>query len=228
MALIFVVEDNGNLREAVASFLKLEELRVKEFGKVSGVYESIRELKPDLIILDVMLPDGDGFLLAQKIRKSYVTPIIFLTARDSESSRITGFEIGCDDYIVKPFSTRELVLRVKALLKRSGPELVSKNNMWIFEEQTLSLKRDSHQVLINELEISLTATEWKILDFLTSSAGVLIDRQRLLSTCLDYNFEMSERTIITHIKNLRSKLGNPGWIETVRGFGYRFRGTPSD
>lgn len=229
MALIFVVEDNENLREAVASFLKLEDYRIKEFSMVSGVYKSIGELKPDLIILDVMLPDGDGFLLAQKIRKTYDTPIIFLTARDSESSRITGFEIGCDDYVVKPFSTRELVLRVKALLKRtSAKRSIINNNNWIYEDQTLLFRRDSHQVLINGNDISLTATEWKILDFLTSSAGILIDRQRLLSTCLDYNFEMSERTIITHIKNLRSKLGSPGWIETVRGFGYRFKGTEND
>ncbi len=229
MAMIFVVEDNENLREAVTSFLKLEDFTVREFGVVQNVYESIGELTPDLIILDVMLPDGDGFLLAQKIRKTYVTPIIFLTARDSESSRITGFEIGCDDYIVKPFSTRELVLRVKALLKRTGTKPATKSNdNWIYENQTLVLKRESHQILINGDDVSLTATEWKILDFLISSAGILIDRQRLLSTCLDYNFEMSERTIITHIKNLRSKLGNPGWIETVRGFGYRFRGTESD
>lgn len=227
--MIFVVEDNENLREAVTSFLKLEDFTVREFGVVQNVYESIGELTPDLIILDVMLPDGDGFLLAQKIRKTYVTPIIFLTARDSESSRITGFEIGCDDYIVKPFSTRELVLRVKALLKRTGTKPATKSNdNWIYENQTLVLKRESHQILINGDDVSLTATEWKILDFLISSAGILIDRQRLLSTCLDYNFEMSERTIITHIKNLRSKLGNPGWIETVRGFGYRFRGTESD
>lgn len=225
MALIFVVEDNENLREAVSSFLKLDGYEVKEFGLVENVYTSIEYYNPDLIILDVMLPDGDGFLLAQKIKKEYSTPIIFLTARDSESSRITGFEIGCDDYIVKPFSTRELVLRVKALLKRTGNgQLNNKIDTWYIGSDTLVVKKDNHKVIINNCEILLTASEWKILEYLTTSAGIVIDRQRLLSACLDYNYEMSERTVITHIKNLRSKLGITNWIETVRGFGYRFKG----
>lgn len=229
MALIFVVEDNDNLREAVVSFLKLEDFEVKEFSLVKNVFESIGDTKPDLLILDVMLPDGDGFLLAQKIRKFYPTPIIFLTARDSESSRITGFEIGCDDYIIKPFSTRELVLRVKALLKRTQPIVnKTKADNWTYQNSIMILKKDTHHVFIDNEIITLTATEWKILDYLTTSAGILIDRQRLLTVCLDYNFETSERTIITHIKNLRSKLINPGWIETVRGFGYRFMGVVND
>lgn len=224
MALIFVVEDNENLREAVTSYLRLEDYTIKEFSKVQDVYESVKTLSPDLLILDVMLPDGDGFLLAKKIRKTENVPIVFLTARDSESNRITGFEIGCDDYIVKPFSPRELVLRVKAILKRINPVVDSRvTYTWVLEDSRLEINRDSHIVLIDGLQLDLTAAEWKIIDYLTSSAGLVIDRQKLLTNCLDYSSEMSERTIITHIKNIRSKLG-PSWIETVRGFGYKFLG----
>lgn len=225
MAIIFVVEDNENLRDAITSFLRLEDYVVFEFDKTKNVYDSIGIHNPDLIILDVMLPDGDGFLLAKKIRKEYSTAIIFLTARESESDRVTGFEVGGDDYVVKPFSPRELVLRVKSILKRtSGSSFKDKIiEKWQFEEETLTINRDSHLMDINKKEITLTASEWKILDHLMQSAGIVVDRQQLLSNGLDYNYEMSERTIITHIKNLRSKLGH-GWIETVRGFGYRFRG----
>ncbi|QEN05917.1 response regulator transcription factor [Thiospirochaeta perfilievii] len=229
MELIFLVEDNSNLREAISSYLLLEGYRVKEFSVLEGVIESVKNLEPSLIILDVMLPDGDGFLLTKKIREYYETPIIFLTARDSESSRITGFEIGGDDYLVKPFSTRELVLRVKALLKRSSKTKPKHQvNSWKYNNNTLVLDIDSHTALLNSKELFLTATEWKILEYFTSSAGILLQRQKLLTACLDYSIDMSERTIITHIKNLRAKLDDPGWIETVRGFGYRFKGVVNE
>ncbi len=229
MGLIFVVEDNENLREAVVSFLKLEEFEVEEFGKVQKVLSSIESQKPELIILDVMLPDGDGFKLAKDIRKISTVPIIFLTAKDSESSRITGFEVGCDDYVVKPFSPRELVLRVKALLKRSTSIKEStQSTTWLLDNDILVVDRGSHLLKLNNNEIKLTVSEWKIFEYLSDSSGIVVDRQRLLAACLDYNYEMSERTIITHIKNLRSKLGDSPWIETVRGFGYRFTGSDKE
>ena len=120
MARIFVVEDNESLREAVCSYLRLNDHEVVEFPRIGGVLEAIDTKPPDLIVLDVMLPDGDGFLLARKIRKDHVVPIIFLTAKATESDRITGFELGADDYVVKPFSPKELSLRVEAVLRRSG------------------------------------------------------------------------------------------------------------
>jgi DNA-binding response OmpR family regulator len=172
-----------------------------------------------------MLPDGDGFEFAKRIRHSADIPILFLTARTSESDRITGFEVGGDDYVVKPFSPRELTLRVKSILRRStaataGPAAAA----WTLGADTLELDTRSHRALINGDTISLTAAEWRILHFLADNAGMVLSRDRILGGSLDYIAEGSERTIDTHVKNLRLKLGRSGWIETVRGFGYRFAG----
>jgi DNA-binding response OmpR family regulator len=120
MARIFVIEDNESLREAVVSYLRLAEHEVVEFARLEGVEQALAAREPQLIVLDVMLPDGDGFQLARRIRKSSGVPLLFLTARTSESDRITGFELGADDYVVKPFSPRELALRVEAILRRTS------------------------------------------------------------------------------------------------------------
>ena len=226
MAEIFIVEDNDNLREAVVSYLRLDDHRVVEFDRVRGVMEALATHDPDLIILDVMLPDGDGFLLARRIRSAHAVPILFLTARTSESDRITGFEVGGDDYVVKPFSAKELALRVKAILRRSGDarEDSPSGGLWHLAGHTLEMDSQAHRAASDGTEVVLTAAEWKILDFLAENAGIVIGRARLLGECLDYMAEGSERTIDTHVKNLRAKLGWSPWIETVRGFGYRFAG----
>lgn len=225
MAVIVIVEDNDSIREAVASYLRLVDFEVLEFGRLHGVMETVRMRDPDLVILDVMLPDGDGFEFAKRIRYSVDTPILFLTARTSESDRITGFEVGGDDYVMKPFSPRELTLRVKSILRRSDTAPAGQAAArWILGDEVLELDTRSHRVLLDGDEISLTAAEWKILRFLADNAGMVLSRDRILGGSLDYIAEGSERTIDTHIKNLRLKLGQPGWIETVRGFGYRFAG----
>jgi len=228
MAKIFILEDNEALREAVASYLSLEEYEVIEFSKIAGFEEALRLQGPDLLILDVMLPDGNSFQLARKIRMYSQIPILFLTAKSSESDRITGFEIGGDDYIVKPFSNKEVVLRVRAILKRSSQEKKEpeQKKQWNLHGDVLILNGETHRLFINSEEIILTAAEWKILDYLSGNTGTVVNRTVLLGECLDYLAEGSERTIDTHIKNIRNKLGRPGWIETIRGFGYRFSGTP--
>jgi DNA-binding response OmpR family regulator len=229
MARIFVVEDNEALREAVCSYLRLNDHEIVEFPRIGGVLEAVETKPPDLIVLDVMLPDGDGFLLARKIRKSQALPIIFLTAKASESDRITGFELGADDYVVKPFSPKELSLRVEAVLRRSGqsqPQSAAPMS-WKLGKQVLELNEAAHRASVAGNEINLTVAEWKILAYLATRSGVVVGRERLLGESLDYLVaEGSERTVDTHIKNLRAKLGGSGWIETVRGFGYRFSGTP--
>jgi DNA-binding response OmpR family regulator len=227
MARIFVVEDNESLREAVCSYLRLNDHEIVEFPRLAGVLEAIATRPPDLIVLDVMLPDGDGFLMARKIRKEHAVPIIFLTAKSSESDRITGFELGADDYVVKPFSPKELSLRVEAVLRRSHDRSMqpARSMCWALGRQILELDEGAHRATVDGTEISLTVAEWKILSYLASRAGTVVSRERLLGESLDYLVaEGSERTVDTHIKNLRSKLGDPGWIETVRGFGYRFSG----
>ena len=227
MAKIFLIEDNENLREAVTSYLELADHEVTEFDRIGGVLEALETREPELIILDVMLPDGDGFHLARQIRKGHKMPILFLTAKSSESDRITGFEVGGDDYVVKPFSPKELSLRVEAILRRTGTEQQPEEQPgpWLYKGHQLELDRSAHRARIDGGELLMTAAEWKILSYLASRPGIVVRRDRLMGESLDYiSAEGSERTIDTHIKNLRAKLGERGWIETVRGFGYRFSG----
>jgi len=227
MANIIIVEDNDSIRESVKSYLELENYTVYEFNKSQGVYEALEHKTIDLLILDVMLPDESGFALAKKLRMKKVNiPIIFLTARTAESDKITGFEIGADDYVVKPFSPRELVLRVKALLKRAkqNNNEDKKNLKFKNGAEILSIDIDMHKVNLNDSEIYLTSSEWEILKYLTLNPGTVISREKILGESLDYLYEGSERTVDTHVKNLRAKLGGSPWIETVRNYGYKFTG----
>lgn len=230
MACVIIVEDNSLIRDAVAGYLKLDGYKTLEFGGISGVLDAVKRETADLAILDVMLPDGSGFALAKEIRATSDIPLIFLTAKDSESDRILGFELGADDYICKPFSAKELVLRVHALLRRSGKSDSGKSaasGEWHSGNSTVLIDETKHSVSVDGNAAELTSTEWKILLYLASNAGQVVSREQLLGECLNYFFEGSERTIDTHMANLRSKIGQQ-WISTVRGFGYRFSGIKAD
>ena len=230
MACVIIVEDNSLIRDAVSGYLKLDGYKTLEFGGVSGVLDAVKRETADLAILDVMLPDGSGFALAKEIRAASDIPLIFLTAKDSESDRILGFELGADDYICKPFSAKELVLRVHALLRRSGKTDSGKSTAsgeWKSGNSTVIIDEAKHSVSVDGNAAELTSTEWKILLYLASNAGQVVSREQLLGECLNYFFEGSERTIDTHMANLRSKIGQQ-WISTVRGFGYRFSGIKAD
>ncbi len=230
MACVIIVEDNSLIRDAVSGYLKLDGYKTLEFGGVSGVLDAVKRETADLAILDVMLPDGSGFALAKEIRAASDIPLIFLTAKDSESDRILGFELGADDYICKPFSAKELVLRVHALLRRSGKTDSGKSaasGEWKSGNSTVIIDEAKHSVSVDGNAAELTSTEWKILLYLASNAGQVVSREQLLGECLNYFFEGSERTIDTHMANLRSKIGQQ-WISTVRGFGYRFSGIKAD
>lgn len=227
MACILLVEDNQLITEAVSGYLQVEGYQTVVFGKTAGVLDLIKRGTIDLAILDIMLPDGNGFVLAKDIRKISNLPVIFLTAKDSESDRILGFETGADDYVCKPFSTKELVLRVQVLLKRTGVignESQESRQIWSLGKDVMKIDNDKHTLFVNDSEIYLTGAEWKLLLYLSGAPNQVISREKLLTECLDYYFEGSERTIDTHIANLRTKLGNGDWIGTVRGFGYRFNG----
>ncbi len=229
--MIYVVEDNDAIRETITSYLELSDYEVEQFSTVASVVESLEFKKARLCILDVMLPDGNGFELAKRIRETHGdVAFLFLTAKESESDRILGLELGAEDYIVKPFSPRELVLRVQAILRRldvpSSPSKVqqSRAKEWRIGNQRLTINSTTHQVLVHAKEVYLTKVEWKILAFLSSHPQELISRERILGECLDYLHDGSDRTVNTHLKNLRSKLGAGEWIETVRGFGYKWVG----
>lgn len=225
--MIYIVEDNPAIAETIQAYLQLAGYTTEVFGKCEGVIESLEYKHPRLCILDVMLPDGDGFLLAKQIHAYDMSiPFIFLTARESESDRITGLELGSEDYIVKPFSPKELVLRVQAILRRveQGGKQQTEGDVFELDGHTLHLNEHTHEVVLDGTLLSLTALEWKMLLLLAENSPQLITRQRLLGECLGYVHDGSDRTINTHMKNLRSKLGSVEWIKTVRGFGYAFAG----
>jgi DNA-binding response OmpR family regulator len=241
---IALIEDNENLRESVRAYLELEGYRVIEFDDLPDV-QDLTEAVPDCVILDIMLPSGNGLLLGKQFRQLSRAPLIFLTARVSESDRITGLELGADDYVTKPFSPRELVLRVNALMRRwrsddseedasatVSPERdggaqsteAADARRYVLASHSLLISPGDHRISADEEDVKLTAAEWNILDFISRRPGQIFTRMQLLEQCLDSFAEGSERTVDTHIKNLRQKLGLADWIETERGFGYRFAG----
>jgi DNA-binding response OmpR family regulator len=199
---------------------------VSEFGNLAAAERALQAGTPDMMVLDVMLPDGDGFLFARKVRSRTDVPILFLTARDQESDRITGLEVGADDYVVKPFSPREVVLRVAAILRRAAgrTESNAESLVYLCGDDRLTIDREAHRMDVNGAPVELTSAEWNILVHLSEHTPHVVSRIQLLDACLGSIAEGSERTIDTHVKNLRRKLGSEGWVQTVRGFGYRFGG----
>ena len=229
--MIYIVEDNESIRETIKAYLEISDFIVEEFGGVTGVVETLDFKPPRLCILDVMLPDGNGFELAKRIHaKNPEVAFLFLTAREAESDRILGLELGAEDYIVKPFSPRELVLRVQAILRRVAKSeareagIDTHIQVWKRKEHVLMIDETSHETTVDGQLVHLTAVEWKILFFLSSQPGLLISRDRILGECLNYVHDGSDRTVNTHLKNLRAKLGDVIWIETIRGFGYKWVG----
>lgn len=225
MKTIYVVEDHDAIREGVVRYLEISGYKALGQSTLTEERKAIDAQLPDLIIQDVMLPDGDGFLYIKELKKRYPdVPVIFMTARSEESDRILGFELGADDYISKPFSPKELVLRVAALFRRLDKSGVQSDDLMSFNEGDNSLEIDNsqHRLTINGQEVTLTAAEWRIVTYLAQNEGKLISRAQILEKCFDYSFESYERVVDTHIKNIRAKLRPGEWIETVRGYGYRF------
>ncbi len=226
---IFIVEDHAAIRESVGSYLELSGYTVSTFPLIADAQAALAQSEPDLLIQDVMMPDGDGFSFVKQLRTQYSFPIIFVTARASESDRIMGFELGGDDYVVKPFSPKEIVLRVGAIFRRiegKEQESTAGETVWSHGRSILRFDEDSHFLDIDEKGIVLTAAEWRVLAHLISHAGNVVSRAQILDACFEYSFESYDRIVDTHIKNIRAKIGNSGgsWIETVRGYGYRFAG----
>ena len=219
---IYIVEDEPDIRETLAYNLSQEGFKVSEFSDAESFLDKIQKRKPDLLILDLMLPGMSGLDLCKEIRvdKSLQNlAIIMLTAKGEEVDRIIGFELGADDYVTKPFSVRELILRVKVILKKQTD--TTENNELV-EFGPIKLNLDAHEVLINDDEIILTALEFKLLKHLIQRRGRVQTRDQLLGDVWGYSSEITTRTVDTHIKRLREKLGTVGdYIQTIRGVGYR-------
>jgi len=216
---ILLVEDEENIRKLVASYLVKEGFKVVEAADGEEAIEKFdNEYDFSLIILDVMMPKMDGYQVASYIRKNYDVPILMLTARDAEIDEITGFNSGADEYISKPFSPRILVARVRNLLKRTA-----QNSMQDMELEGLVVKYRERSVLINGEKAVLTPKEFDLLYYLLQNKNLVLTRSQILSTVWGWDYFGDDRTVDTHIKCLRSKIGPYGKnIVTVRKIGYKF------
>ena len=226
---ILVIEDEPDIRRSLEYNLGREGFIASSVGSLVKANEKLKLKKFDLILLDLMLPDGSGLDLCRKIKsnsETEATPIIILTAKDDEVDKVVGFELGADDYVTKPFSVRELILRVKAILKRSDTKT---KEVVEVERQfgDLKIDVDSHEVHVDSKLIELTALEFRLLKELVDKRGRVQSRDQLLSEVWGYNAEVTTRTVDTHIKRLREKLGSMGkYVQTIRGVGYKFSRTP--
>jgi len=220
---ILVVDDERDIVELVRYNLAQAGYRVVSALDGRQAVEAARRERPDLIVLDLMLPVLHGGEVARLLKQDETTrhiPILMLTARGAEVDRVVGFELGADDYVVKPFSPRELVLRVQAILKRDERPTADERIV----HDPLVIDVGAHTVRLKGREIILTATEFKLLHRLAKRPGRAFSRDQLLSEVWGYGGDIETRTVDTHMKRLRAKLGSVGdWIETVRGVGYRFR-----
>jgi two-component system phosphate regulon response regulator PhoB len=223
MKKVLIVEDERDLAELLAYNLEKEGYQALVTGTGLEGLETARRELPDLILLDLMLPGMMGTEVCSALRHSDKTraiPVLMLTARGDEIDRVVGFEMGADDYIVKPFSMRELMLRIRAILRRSSQEPTSTERQ--ISMGTIAIDCASHRVTIADTEIELTSTEYKLLLYLAEHSGRVMKRELLLQDVWGYNFVGDTRTVDTHVTRLRNKLGDAGeMIKTVRGFGYK-------
>jgi len=223
---ILIVDDEENILEIVEAYLVAKNYQV--FRAMDGE-EALRKaetIRPDLIVLDLMLPDISGLEVCRRIRKSSSVPVIMLTARTTEQDILSGLQIGADHYMTKPFSPKELVARVQTVLRRSHPE--PQEVKWSFEGGLLDIYPDNMQVFKKGLEVGLTPTEYGLLFLLASHPQQIFPRQQLLQVVKGLDFDGTDRVIDVHIKNLRRKIEDdartPHYILTIYGAGYRFGG----
>ncbi len=222
--MILVIDDEEDLIELVRYNLNKEGFEVAGASDgESGLVQAKRN-KPDVVIIDLMLPGIDGLEVCRALRAGSETshiPLIMLTAKGSESDRIVGLELGADDYITKPFSPRELTARIKALLRRTRG---FRQNRSLIRRGEISIDLNSHEVSCQGSAVELTATEYRLLQFMASHPGHVFSRNAIIENVLGRDVAVLDRTIDVHIMSLRRKLGICGqWIETIRGFGYKFR-----
>jgi DNA-binding response OmpR family regulator len=223
-ATVLLVEDERKLRDLVRSYLERAGFAVLSTDSGAEAINVATTAKPDLIVLDLGLPDIPGDAVAREVRAILPTPILMLTARSSEQDRISGLELGADDYVTKPFSPRELVLRVQAILRRNAPASADRS-VTSFGEGALVIDEPRRIARVREAEVELTPTEWGILVALATVPGRVYSRFELINRVRGYDFEGYERTIDSHVKNLRRKIeedpANPAIVQTVLGGGYR-------
>ncbi len=222
--MIYYVEDDPNIRELVIYTLGQTGLTSQGFSCAEPFYKAVEHQLPDLVLLDIMLPEEDGLHILKKLKANAKTtdiPVIMITAKGAEYDKVVGLDLGADDYIAKPFGMAELVARIKALLRRTA----KKSEADFLAADGLCLDKKSHTVSVDGTQVLLTFKEFSLLAFLMENAGQAFSRDHLLETVWGYDYEGGTRTVDVHVQTLRSKLGSYGtFIETVRGVGYRFGG----
>ncbi len=222
---VLLVEDEDAITEPLSEALAREGFRTEVTASVAGALRAARSLEPDLVLLDIGLPDGSGLDVCRELRSSSQVPIIMLTARGSEADRVAGLELGADDYVVKPFSAREVIARVRAVLRRA-PDQASGAEKLVVDRLELDPARHSAELEGTALE--LTRKEFELLRTLMESAGSVLTREELIDRVWDMNWFGSTKTLDVHVSGLRRKLGDdprrPRYIHTVRGVGFRFSG----
>ncbi len=222
-----MVEDERDIAALIAYHLAKEGYRVRTAGGGEEAVESVRHERPDLLVLDLNLPGFSGFEVLTELRRSEDTrdvPVVVLTARREEADRIRGLELGADDYLTKPFSPQELVLRVGAVLRRARSAAVA-GSAKVLRGGPVGVDLGAMRVNVEGDDVDLTPTEYRLLVALLERRGRVQSRKQLLEAAWDIHVPIETRTVDMHVQRLRTKLGEAGsWIETVRGFGYRFRG----
>jgi DNA-binding response OmpR family regulator len=230
-ATVLVVEDERKLRDFIRTYLERAGFSVLSTGSGAEAITMAAEAAPDLIVLDLGLPDVPGETVAREVRAASAVPIVMLTARAAEEDRIRGLELGADDYVTKPFSPRELVLRVQAILRRGGPG-TAKQGVTSYGGGVLVIDEPRRMVTVRGAVAALTPTEWGILGTLATVPGRVYSRFELINKVRGYEFDGYERTVDSHVKNLRRKVehdpANPAIISTVLGGGYRLGLTRDD
>jgi two-component system phosphate regulon response regulator PhoB len=227
---VLIVEDEPDLVRLLEYNFQNAGFEVRSLQRAMDAVRVATAEPPDLVLLDLMLPDGSGTDVCRTLKAGATTkhiPIIMVTARGEEIDRVVGFELGADDYVVKPFSVRELILRVKAILRRSDSEAPPAEDTVTFG--CLRIDRTAHRVYVNDVEVMLTALEFRLLSTLVDRKNRVQSRDTLLADVWGLQLHVETRTVDTHIKRLREKIGAAGeYIHTVRGVGYRFAASPDD
>ena len=215
---ILIVDDEVRMRKIVSDFLVREGYQIFEAGDGEEALIQFAEQQPDLLILDVMMPRMDGWQVCREIRKQSNVPIIMVTARSEEIDELTGFDLGADEYIAKPFSPRILVARVNALLRRAFGNAEESRSYGM-----VRVNRAAREVQVQGRKVELTYKEFELLCYMMDNAGMALTRGQILNHVWNYDYYGDERTVDTHVKTLRNKLGNAAdYIRTVRGIGYKF------
>lgn len=215
---ILIVDDEVNIREVIKEYCEAENYLTDTADNGLMALEKLQNNKYDILVLDIMMPEMDGYTMLKELPKKLKIPTIILSARGEVYDKLEGFDLGIDDYVTKPFSPKELMARIKALAKRS-----KKNTLNIYKLDTLEVNFSAHTIKIDNKKIDVTPKEFEILTYLIENTNIAISREQLLSKLWGYDFFGDDRTIDTHIKMLRNNLGKyRDHIETVRGVGYKF------